>query len=105
MAKRTVLFLAANPCGTDRRALDLEAHSIRAEIKRSGYRDRFQGAVTADGRRGDGPRWEERQVALFRGKHAPPSRCATGCAVEPEGTAALWSTARDAGKVSLMRRV
>ncbi len=42
MAKRTVLFLAANPCGTDPRALDLEAHSIRAELKRSGYRDRFQ---------------------------------------------------------------
>jgi hypothetical protein len=42
MAKRTVLFLAANPCGTDPRALDQEAHSIRAELKRSGYRDRFQ---------------------------------------------------------------
>jgi hypothetical protein len=42
MAKRTVLFLAANPCGTDPRALDVEAHSIRAELKRSGYRDRFQ---------------------------------------------------------------
>ena len=42
MAKRTVLFLAANPCGTDPRALDLEAHSIRAELRRSGYRDRFQ---------------------------------------------------------------
>jgi hypothetical protein len=42
MAKRTVLFLAANPCGTKPCALDLEAHSIRAELKRSGYRDRFQ---------------------------------------------------------------
>jgi hypothetical protein len=42
MAKRTVLFLAANPCGTDPRALDVEAHSIRSELKRSGYRDRFQ---------------------------------------------------------------
>ena len=41
MAKRTVLFLAANPCGTDPRALDLEAHSIRVELKRSAYRDRF----------------------------------------------------------------
>ena len=42
MAKRTVLFLAANPCGTNPRALDLEAHSIRVELKRTGYRDRFQ---------------------------------------------------------------
>ncbi|TMQ25773.1 MAG: hypothetical protein E6J90_05360 [Deltaproteobacteria bacterium] len=37
-----MLFLAANPLGTALRALDLEAHSIRAELKRSGYRDRFQ---------------------------------------------------------------
>ena len=42
IAKRTVLFLAANPSGSNRHALDLEAHSIRAELKRSGYRDRFQ---------------------------------------------------------------
>src|SRR5215470_18983051 len=42
MAKRTVLFLASNPCDTDLRALDREAHSIRAELRRSGYRDRFQ---------------------------------------------------------------
>jgi hypothetical protein len=36
-----ILFLAANPTGTDRLALDREARSIRAELKRSGYRDRF----------------------------------------------------------------
>jgi hypothetical protein len=42
ITKRTVLFLAANPCDIDPRALDQEAHSIRAELKRSGYRDRFQ---------------------------------------------------------------
>ena len=42
MTKHTILFLAANPSGTDRRALDQEAHSIRAELKRSGYRDRFE---------------------------------------------------------------
>lgn len=42
MTKHTILFLAANPSGTDRRALDREAHSIRAELKRSGYRDRFE---------------------------------------------------------------
>jgi CHAT domain-containing protein len=42
MTKHTILFLAANPCGTDPRALDREARSIRAELKRSGYRDRFE---------------------------------------------------------------
>jgi hypothetical protein len=36
-----ILFLAANPPGTGRLALDQEARSIRAELKRSGYRDRF----------------------------------------------------------------
>jgi hypothetical protein len=42
MTKHTILFLAANPSGTDARALDREARSIRAELKRSGYRDRFE---------------------------------------------------------------
>jgi WD40 repeat protein len=42
MPKHTILFLAANPSGTDRRALDREAHAIRAELRRSGYRDRFE---------------------------------------------------------------
>ncbi|HEX7837192.1 MAG TPA: CHAT domain-containing protein, partial [Kofleriaceae bacterium] len=37
-----ILFLAANPSGTDRLALDREARSIHAELKRSGYRDRFE---------------------------------------------------------------
>jgi hypothetical protein len=37
-----ILFLAANPHGTDRRALDQEASSIRKELKRSGYRERFE---------------------------------------------------------------
>jgi hypothetical protein len=39
--KHVILFLAANPSGTDRLALDREARSIHAELKRSGYRDRF----------------------------------------------------------------
>src|SRR5258707_15651615 len=39
--KHVILFLAANPPGTGRLALDQEARSIRAELKRSGYRDRF----------------------------------------------------------------
>jgi serine phosphatase RsbU (regulator of sigma subunit) len=41
-ARQTILFLAANPSGADRLALDREAHSIREELKRSGYRDRFE---------------------------------------------------------------
>jgi len=39
--KQVILFLAANPSGTDRLALDQEARSIPAELKRSGFRDRF----------------------------------------------------------------
>jgi len=42
MAKHTILFLAADPGGMDRRALGREAHAIHAELKRSGYRDRFE---------------------------------------------------------------
>jgi hypothetical protein len=40
--KHTILFLAANPAGTDRIALDREAHDIHAELERSGHRDRFE---------------------------------------------------------------
>ena len=39
--KHVILFLAANPDGTDRLALDREARSIHVELKRTGYRDRF----------------------------------------------------------------
>src|SRR5215510_13988572 len=39
--KHVILFLAANPSGTDRLALDREARSIHVELRRSGYRDRF----------------------------------------------------------------
>jgi hypothetical protein len=39
--KHVILFLAANPSGTDRLALDREARSIQVELRRSGYRDRF----------------------------------------------------------------
>src|SRR5262245_52004777 len=40
--KHVILFLAANPSGTWRLALDKEARSIHAELKRSGHRDRFE---------------------------------------------------------------
>jgi hypothetical protein len=39
--KHVILFLAANPRDTGRLALDQEARSIHLELKRSGYRDRF----------------------------------------------------------------
>jgi hypothetical protein len=42
MTKHTILFLAANPRGTDPLALDREAHAIEAELERSGHRDRFE---------------------------------------------------------------
>ncbi len=42
MTKHTILFLAANPLGTDRLALDEEARAIQAELERSGHRDRFE---------------------------------------------------------------
>lgn len=39
--KYTILFLAANPLGTDRLALDREARAIQEELERSGFRDSF----------------------------------------------------------------
>jgi hypothetical protein len=42
MAKNTILFLAANPLGTDQLALDQEARAIHAELERSGHRDQFE---------------------------------------------------------------
>jgi hypothetical protein len=42
MTKHTILFLAANPSGTDGLALDREARAIQVELERSGFRDRFE---------------------------------------------------------------
>jgi hypothetical protein len=42
LTKHTILFLTANPLGTDRLALDREARAIQVELERSGYRDRFE---------------------------------------------------------------
>ena len=42
MKKHTILFLAANPNGTDRLALDREARSIQKELDQSGYRHCFE---------------------------------------------------------------
>ena len=44
LTKHTILFLAANPVGTDRLALDREARAIQVELERSGHRDQFDGA-------------------------------------------------------------
>jgi hypothetical protein len=41
LTKHTILFLAANPLGTDRLALDREARAIQVELTRSGHRDKF----------------------------------------------------------------
>jgi formylglycine-generating enzyme required for sulfatase activity len=42
MTKHTILFLAANPSGTNRLALDREARAIQVELERSGFRDCFE---------------------------------------------------------------
>jgi hypothetical protein len=42
MKQCTILFLAANPRGTDRLALDREARVIQIELERAGYRDCFE---------------------------------------------------------------
>ncbi|TMQ05534.1 MAG: tyrosine-protein phosphatase [Deltaproteobacteria bacterium] len=56
MPKHTILFLAANPLGTDRLALDEEARAIPEELERSGHRDQFE-LVT---------RWAARPFDLLR---------------------------------------
>jgi nucleoside phosphorylase len=43
--RQTILFLAANPGGTDPRALDREARAIQVELERSGFRDCFEFAT------------------------------------------------------------
>jgi hypothetical protein len=42
LSKHTILFLAADPLGTDRLALAREAHAIQTELDRSGSRDSFE---------------------------------------------------------------
>jgi hypothetical protein len=42
MKKHTILFLAANPGGTDRLVLDREARAIQKELEGAGYRDCFE---------------------------------------------------------------
>jgi hypothetical protein len=42
LTKHTILFLAANPLGTDRLALDREARAIQVELGRSGHREALE---------------------------------------------------------------
>jgi hypothetical protein len=42
LTKHTILFLAADPLGTDRMALDQEARAIQLALERSGQRDNFE---------------------------------------------------------------
>jgi hypothetical protein len=42
VGKHTILFLAANPSGTDSLALEQEARAIQVELERSRYRDSFE---------------------------------------------------------------
>ena len=42
MVAQTILFMAANPAGTDGRALDQQARAIQAELERAGKRDCFR---------------------------------------------------------------
>jgi len=57
MKKHTILYLAANPSGTDLRAIDREVRAIQAELERSSFRDRFE-LVT---------RWAVEPLDLIRG--------------------------------------
>ncbi|MEO7730253.1 MAG: WD40 repeat domain-containing protein [Kofleriaceae bacterium] len=41
MTANTILFMAANPAGTDARALAEQARAIQGELERTGHRDRF----------------------------------------------------------------
>jgi WD40 repeat protein len=41
MTANTILFMAANPAGTDARALAEQARAIQGELERAGHRDRF----------------------------------------------------------------
>jgi WD40 repeat protein len=56
LTKHTILFLAANPLGTDRLELDREARAIHQELKRCGYRDCFELAT----------RWAAEPLDLLR---------------------------------------
>jgi hypothetical protein len=56
MSKHTILFLAANPIGTDRLDLDEEARAIADELTRGDHRDRFELAT----------RWAVQPLDLLR---------------------------------------
>jgi hypothetical protein len=73
------LFLAANPRDTGRLTLDREARAIHVELKRSGYRDRFD-FVT---------RWASEPLDLLRElRELKPTRALQRTRAQPTGTTA-----------------
>jgi hypothetical protein len=63
MAPHTILFITANPVGTDRRALEEQARAVQGELERAGRRDCFQFET----------RWAAQPLDLLREmvKHKP----------------------------------
>jgi len=88
MQKHTILFLAANPGGTDRLALDREARAIQAELKRTGYRDCFEFET----------RWAAEPIDLLRElRKLKPTVVHFSGHVQLVSTAALEKTIEAAG--------
>jgi len=63
MVPHTILFITANPVGTDRRALEEQARAVQGELERAGRRDCFQFET----------RWAAQPLDLLREivKHKP----------------------------------
>lgn len=100
MAKRTVLFLAANPCDTDPRALDREAHAIRAELSGS-FRWEFVVEEMANAQIGIGfmllwdvgllaPRTQRLTLARFEQRLADPPYRRSPCRRRPRAIRSGW---------------
>jgi hypothetical protein len=66
LSPHTILFIAANPVGTDRRALDEQARAVQVELERAGRRDCFKFET----------RWAAQPLDLLREmvKHKPTGR-------------------------------
>jgi hypothetical protein len=74
--KHTILFLAANPVGTDRLALDEEARAIQAELERSGHHDKIElvtrwAAQPMDllDRGAEGNSWQPKDIRIRSASH------------------------------------
>src|SRR5256885_1354296 len=97
MTTHTILFLAANPLGTDRLALDREARAIQIELERSGRRDCFDLAT----------RWAVEPLDLLRALralrptvvhfsgHGAVSAAARGAGTGPHRDVVSWGGERE----------